>query len=155
MMPQTHTHADLIPHWLTSLALLIVLITYNIVCHVWGNEIQINLEESQRILFRSILYGITIILFPLVKLLRHILLRLNQTMPGDKPARQRYFFTVSITLVLIETVGSFGFLMFILGDGFNTLYIFSILAGLGIFLHMPKLPEYLAICQALSVKTSH
>jgi len=150
MTRQSNTHADLLPHWLLSIALLALLISYNIVCHVWGSEIRINLDESQRILIRSILYAVTIILFPLIKLLRHILLRLNQTMPGNKPARQRYFLTVAITLSLIETVGAFGLLMFILGDGFNTLYIFSALAALGIFLNKPKLNEYLAIREALS-----
>lgn len=147
------SHADLVPHWLVCAALLSLLIAYNIVCHVWGSEIRINLDEPQRILIRTILYGVTIALFPLTNLLRHILLRLNQTMPGDKPARQRYLLTVVITMALIETVGIFGFLMFVLGDDFNTLYIFSVLAALGIFLHKPDLDEYLAISQALNSET--
>ena len=154
MTQQTHAHTDLLPHWLVSAALLTLLIAYNIVCHVWASEIRINLDESQRILIRSLLYGVTIILFPLVKLLRHILLRLNQTMPGDRSARERYLLTVTVTQSLIEMVGAFGFLMFILGDGFNTLYIFSALGALGIFLHKPKLNEYIAIKEALSIKNS-
>ncbi len=154
MAPQHRlSHTDLVPHWLVCVALLALLIAYNILCHFWGDEIRINLDEPQRILIRTILYGVTIVLFPLVNLLRHILLRLNQTMPGDKPARQRYLMTVVITLALIETVGVFGFLMFILGDDFNTLYIFSVLAALGIFLHKPNLDEYLAINEALNIET--
>ncbi|MGZ5000399.1 MAG: hypothetical protein ACXV7F_08865 [Methylomonas sp.] len=150
MIPQTRfSHADLIPHWLVCAALLALLIGYNIICHVWGSELRISLDEPQRILIRSLLYGAAIILFPLTKLLRHILLRLNQTMPGGKSSRQRYFMTVTATLSLIELVGIFGFLMFILGDDFNTLYIFSILGALGIFLHKPDLGEYLAIDEAL------
>lgn len=155
MTPQIRlSHSDLVPHWLITAALLALIIAYNIICHVWANEIRITLDEPQRVLLRSILYGVTIILFPLTNLLRHILLRLNQTMPGDKPARQRYLLTVAVTLSLIETVGAFGFLMFILGDDFNTLYIFSVLAALGIFLHKPKLVEYLAISEALSMDNS-
>jgi len=155
MTPQPRlSHADLVPHWLVCAALLALLIAYNIVCHVWGGEIRINLDEPQRILIRTILYGVTIVLFPLANLLRHILLRLNQTMPGDKPASQRYMLTVVVTLALIETVGVFGLLMFILGDDFNTLYIFSVLAALGIFLHKPNLDEYLAISQALNGENS-
>lgn len=148
------THADLVPHWLVSAALLLMIVIYNIVCHVWGSEFRLNLDESQRVLIRSILYGLTIVLFPLVNLLRHILLRLNQTMPGDKPARQRYLLTVVVSLSLIETVGVFGFVMFMLGDDFNTLTIFSVLAALGIFLHKPKLHEYLAIHEALTSKNN-
>lgn len=155
MTPQTRlSHADLVPHWLVCAALSALLIGYNIVCHVWGDQIRINLDEPQRILIRSILYGAAIILFPLTKLLRHILLRLNQTMPGEKPARQRYFLTVTVSLSLVEMVGVFGFLMFMLGDDFNTLYIFTTLGALGIFLHKPKLDEYLAISEALNRQNS-
>jgi len=152
MMKQTHNHPELTPHWLLSGVLVAVLIAYLVVCQIWGEQIRHYLDESQRILIRSIFYGITIILFPVVKLLRYILIRLNQTMPGDQPAGQRYFMTVAVCLLLVETVGVFGFLMFIFGDGFNTLYIFTGLAALGVFLHMPKLPEYLAICAALDAK---
>jgi hypothetical protein len=74
-------------------------------------------------------------------------------MPGEKSASRRYFFTVSVSLLLIEMVGGFGFFMFIVGDDFNTLYIFSVLAALGIYLHMPKITEYLAIKAALAEKT--
>ncbi len=148
------SHADLVPHWLVCAALLVLLIGYNVACHVWGTELRINLDEPQRILIRSILYGAAIILFPLIKLLRHVLLRLNQTMPGEKSASQRYFLTVTVTVSLIETVGTFGFLMFILGDDFNTLYIFTALGALGIFLHKPNLDEYLAISEALNSQNS-
>ena len=146
---------DLIPHWLISAGFLILLLAYNIFCQFWGSEIRINLDETQRIPIRSILYGVSIILFPIIKLLRHVMVRLNQTMPGDKPARQRYFVTVTTSLILIETVGGFGFLMYMLGDNVNTLYIFSALAALGIFLHMPKFSEYVTIYQALQIKNDN
>jgi len=110
------------------------------------------LDEADRVLIRSILYGLAIVLFPFVNLLRYILLRLNQTMPGDKPAKQRYLTTVSVCVGLIEVVGAFGFLMFVLGDDYNTLTIFSLLAVLGLFLQRPKLHEYLAISQALNAE---
>jgi uncharacterized membrane protein len=73
-------------------------------------------------------------------------------MPGDKSAKQRYFFTTTVALLLIETVAVFGFVMFILGDDFNTLYIFSVLGALGLFLHRPKIHELEAIDEALSAK---
>jgi hypothetical protein len=144
--------ADLTQHWLLSGVFLLLLITLNVICLFYGNEISMHLDEAQRIPIRSILYGISIILFPVTKLLRHVMLKLNQTMPGDKPAKQRYFFTVAICFFFIEIVGGFGFIMFVLGDNFNTLYIFSGLAVLGIYLHMPKYNEYLAICEALHRK---
>jgi hypothetical protein len=70
-------------------------------------------------------------------------------MPGEKTAAQRYLITVIVSQAMIESVGILGFLMFILGDGFNTLYIFSGLAILGFFLHRPKQTEYESIVEAL------
>jgi hypothetical protein len=148
-MSRTYNRTDLIPHWLLCGLLVLLIIAYIVICHVWGNQLHIDFEESNRILLRSILYSVTIILFPVVKLLRHIMLRLNQTMPGNMPADKRYLLTVVVTLLLIESVGSFGFLLIIFGDSFNTLYIFSLLAALGIFLYRPKFSEYLSICHAL------
>lgn len=136
--------------WMIIAALMVSQAVYIVLCHSLGNEIRYILNSEQRILIRSILYVVTIILFPLTTLLRHILCRLNQTMPGDKPAQQRYLSTVIVSLTLMESVGIFGLLMFIFGDGFNTLYIFSGLACLGFFLQRPKFEEYQAIVEALN-----
>ena len=141
--------SELTVHWIIVGMMLTMLISYNIICHTLGTDIRINLPEEQRIFIRSILYVITIILFPLTNLLRHILLRLNQTMPGDKSAKNRYLMTTVITLLSIETVGVFGFVMFMLGDEYNTLYIFSTLGVLGLFLHRPREQEYRDIVDAL------
>jgi hypothetical protein len=144
--------ADLRAHWLICAAMLLTVLGYNLACHLWATELRIGIDEAQRVLIRSVLYGLAILLFPLTNLLRHILLRLNQTMPGPKTAKQRYLLTIIITQVLIEVVGLFGLAMFILGDGFNTLYIFSSMGVLGIFLHKPNSAEYLAIAAALSIE---
>jgi len=53
---------------------------------------------------------------------------------------------------LIESVGIFGFVMFILGDNFNTLYIFSGLSALGMFLYRPQMDEYARIIEALTAQ---
>lgn len=143
---------QLIPHWLICAAMLLLLMTYNIVCHVWADEIRLNLAEPQRVLIRTILYVIAIILFPLTNLMRHILLRLNQTMPGEKTAEQRYLLTIIVTQSMLEPVSLFGLLMFILGDDFNTLYIFTLLGVVGIYLHKPKQAELQSIVYALSAK---
>jgi len=146
------TQSQLRPHWLVVGFLLMLLIAYNVACHLWGAELRINLDQGQREIIKSIFYGIAIVLFPLTNLLRFILVRLNQTMPGDKSAKQRYFFTTTVALLLIETVAVFGFVLFIFGDDFNTLYVFSVLGALGLFLQRPKIEELAAIEHALSAK---
>jgi hypothetical protein len=135
--------------WVVIAALVISQVIYITLCHYLGNEIRHVINPEQRILLRSIFYVLAIIIFPLTTLIRYILCRLNQTMPGDKSAQQRYLVTVIISLAMIETVGIFGFIMFVLGDDFNTLYIFSSMAILGFFLQRPKQDEYHAIVTAL------
>ncbi|MEO1880084.1 MAG: hypothetical protein ABGX37_00085 [Methylococcales bacterium] len=143
---------DLTLHWIIAAMLLAMLITYNIICHLLGSDIQYDMQAEQRVLIRSIFYVIAIILFPITNLIRYIFIRLNETMPGNTIAKHRYLITVTVSLFAIEIVGLFGFIMFILGDDFNTLYIFSTLALLGIFVHRPKLEEYQNILEALRIQ---
>ncbi len=144
--------SDLTLHWVFLYLMLSMLIIYNIICHTLGAEIQTHLAEEQRVIIRTVFYVIAIILFPIINLLRYILLRLNQTMPGDSPAKNRYLVTVIVTLLLIETISIFGPVMFVLGDEYNSLYIFSTLAALGLFLHRPKPDEYRQIIEALKLQ---
>lgn len=141
-------------HWAICVTMFMLLIGYNAICHVYGERIRVPIDDSQRVVIRTVLYSIAIILFPLTNLMRHILLRLNQTMPGPRSASQRYLLTIVITQTMIESVGLFGPIMFVFGDDFNTLYIFSILGVLGIFLHKPNASDYNDIVDALSALDS-
>ena len=133
------------------MALFIVLqIIYLILCHTLTHEIQHSIALEQRVLLRTVFYCVAIMTMPLIRLIRHISVRLNQTMPGDKPASQRYFLTVITSQALAGSIGLMGFIMFILGDEFNTLYIFSGLALLGLFLYRPKIEEYQSIVESLA-----
>lgn len=150
MQPPIYRSAELRPHWLICSAMLAMLAAYNVFCHFWADAYRLNVDESQRVVIRTVFYVLAIIVFPLTNLMRHILLRLNQTMPGEKSAADRYLLTIVITQSMIEVIALFGPIMFILGDDFNTLYIFSVLGTLGAVLHRPKPDEYLSIVESLS-----
>ena len=117
--------------------------------------VQNPLSEHERIVWRTIFYILTLLMLPLTNLLRHIFLRLNQTMPLlenanlEKTLKTRYTLTVSVSMLLVLTIGGFGATMFYFGDGFNTLHILTGVAGLGVFLYRPKLDEYQQIHNAL------
>lgn len=150
-MPLSPEKSDrLLPHRLICIAMLLLLAMYNVFCHVWADEFRFNLAEPDRVVIRSIFYLAAIVLFPLANLMRHVFLRLNQTMPGEKCAERRYLVTVIVTQSMIEAVSLFGMIMFLLGDDFNTLYIFSLLGLLGIYLHRPRLEELEGIDRALA-----
>ena len=165
--------SDLILPWVIQGFMLVMLVAYVIVCIAFGDQIQQPLPEAQRVLIRTILYIVAIVTFPMTNLIRYIQLRLNQTMPlshvapeiddcmdaGGRAtqgalaeAKKRYLVTVIVSMSLIESVGIFGFVMFILGDNFNTLYIFSGLSALGLILYRPKVDEYARIVTALTSK---
>jgi len=121
--------SDLTIPWAIVGIMLAMLVAYVIVCIISVIRYK-PLPEAQRVLIRTILYVITIVTFPMTNLIRHIQVRLNQTMPYSHgtpgiEAKNRYLVTVIVSMSLIEAVGFFGFVMFILGDNFNTLYIFS------------------------------
>ena len=115
-------------------------------------------SRESLILWRTECYIGAIFLLPITNLLRYIFLRLNQTMPPLKPkidlstlAKKRYTLTVCISQSMMTFIGGLGVMMFILGDSVNTLYILTGVAGLGAFLYRPKLDEYYAIVQALTL----
>ena len=152
--------ADLILPWLIAAMMLTMLAVYVIICHILGERLQQPLPEGQRVLIRTVFYVIAIVTFPLTNLIRHIQLRLNQTMPCShttyrRIAKGRYLLTVIVSMSLIEVVGIFGLVMFVLGDGFNTLYIFAGLSALGLFLYRPKADEYFEIIAAITAQKKH
>ena len=149
--------SDLILPWVIVGIMLVTVVGLVSVCIIFGDQIQQPLPEAQRVLIRTILYVVAIVTFPMTNLIRHIQLRLNQTMPYSNEAtigvaKKRYLVTVIVSLSLIESVGIFGFVMFILGDNFNSLYIFTGLSALGLFLYRPKVNEYASIVEALTAQ---
>ncbi|MDO9424210.1 MAG: hypothetical protein Q7T40_08490 [Methylobacter sp.] len=166
---------DLVLPWLIVGMMFIMLATYIIICHTLGEQLRQPLPEAQRVLIRTVLYVVAIATFPLTNLIRHIQLRLNQTMPRSHAAhgavaddcmdaggrathgavaeaKNRYLATIIVSMSLIEVVGVFGLVMFVLGDGFNTLYIFTGLSALGLFLYRPKTDEYSEIINAMTAQ---
>jgi hypothetical protein len=144
--------ADLILPWVVTAIMFFMLLTYIVVCHMMGDRLQQHWAEDQRTLIRTLFYACAIVTFPITNLIRHIQLRLNETMPGDNTAKKRYLCTIIVSMSLIESVGVLGFIMFFLGDDYNTLYIFIGLSTLGLFLYRPKPDEYARIIQAVAAQ---
>ena len=151
--------SDLILPWFIVGMMLIMLTAYLIICHALGAQLQQPLAEDQRVLIRTVFYALAIMTFPLTNLIRHIQLRLNQTMPCSNStpnavatAKSRYLVTIIVSMSLVEVIGIFGLIMFVFGDGFNTLYIFTGLSALGLFLYRPKTAEYYAIIEAIAAQ---
>jgi hypothetical protein len=148
-------NSDLLLPWIVVGTMLLMLVATIMVCHVLGEQIQQVMPENQRATLRTLLYAVAIVTFPLTNLIRHIQLRLNQTMPCpdthyQQHAKSRYLLTIIVSMSLVEVVGMFGLVMFIVGDSFNTLYILTGLSVLGLFLYRPKTDEYANIIATLA-----
>ncbi|RLA26096.1 MAG: hypothetical protein DRQ62_00610 [Gammaproteobacteria bacterium] len=131
---------------------LLCLITLVAICHIYGDTIQLGIAEQQRVFIRTVLYVVAITTFPLMKFIRHVLLRLNQTAKGKSTAKSRYMMTIIVSMAVAESIGIYGFVMYVLGDSYNTLYIFTGLSALAMFLYKPKLEEYQAIIEAIAAQ---
>lgn len=137
--------------------MLATLAVYLVICFRFGAELQEPLPEITRVKIRTVLYIITILTLPMTNLIRHIQLKLNQTMPLTHQnyrteAKKRYLLTVIVSMSLVETIGVFGFVLFMFGDGTNNLIIFTAVSALGMFLYRPKVEEYSQIVEQLAAK---
>lgn len=131
------------PIWIIIGMMCFIQSSYILLAHFLQQSLQQTaMTAESREILRSIFYLIAIVTFPLTNLIRHIQLRLNQTVASNTPLNKRYLMTVMVSQIIMLSIGSLGFIIFILGDDFNSLYIFSFLAFLGFFLHQPKKDEY-------------
>lgn len=141
--------ADLLLPWLILAGMIMTLAGMVLASEFATDQIRPVMAAEPPVLARTILYGVAIVTFPITNLLRYIMVRLNQTMPGEAPAKSRYLVTVLVSLGLAESLGIYGLILFVMGDDYNTLYIFSLLSLLAMFLYRPRQDEYQSIVAAL------
>jgi len=136
---EQQVQTDLVTAGIIRAASLMGLMTLLVICHIYADKIQIGLDEQLRITIRTTLYVVAILTFPMLKFVRHVMLRLQK---NDKTPKSRYLLAITVTMLIAESIGLFGFVMYILGDSYNTLYIFTMLSALAMFLHKPDKEEY-------------
>lgn len=150
------TTNPLIFPWFITVFVWLLLSASFIFVHFYGSPFQSPLAESERIFWRTAFYILAILVLPLTNLLRHIFLRLNQTMPLllganlEKTVQSRYALTVAISQTMMLLIGSLGDMIFYFGDVLNSFHILTGLAALGVFLYRPKKMEYQQIIEALT-----
>ena len=153
-LSEQQLQSDLLMAGVIRALALMSLIALVVICHMYGNKIQLGMDEQQRIFIRTILYIVAITTFPVMKFMRHVLLRLNQTVKANKTAKSRYLRTIFVSMTVAISIGLYGFAMFVLGDSFNTLYIFTLLSALAMYLYRPKIEEYQAIIESIATKSA-
>ena len=134
--------SDLVTAGIIRAASLMSLMALLVICHIYTDKIQIGLDEQQRIILRTVFYVVALLTFPVLKFVRHVMLRLQR---NKKSPKSRYLLAITVTMIISESIGIYGFIMYVLGDSYNTLYIFIMLSALAMFLHKPDKEEYKAL----------
>jgi hypothetical protein len=135
--------------WLIWASMLSMLAVYILIARLWGGQIRTAAGSGASIIpLRTVFYMVALATFPLINFLRRKMVRY--------PSRRRwhhdrhiqtsrydsYYLTiVTLSLALAESIGVWGFVLFILGDNLQTLYLFCGMSALAIVLYRPKADE--------------
>ncbi len=153
--------------WIIWAAIFVSLFFYVLICHLWGDGIRRNAMPNFPLhLMRNVLYGVAIFTLVLTHFLRRFMLPERSGGSGPRFLRpqsdltqssliSRYATSMVISLALSESIGLYGFVLFLLGDGFRTLYIFVGISALALFFYRPKREEIetLALRESGSAQT--
>lgn len=154
--------------WAQVFALLVVFV---FICHQGGYPIRQMGDEIRQFAFpnfpldlmKNILYGISILTLILTHFLRKSIFagRFGGSGPmsskPSSPSNQPTFFgkyaiAMMVSLALSASIGIYGFILFMLGDDFRTLYIFIGISALAMFFYRPKMEELETLAIAMQTK---
>ncbi len=135
--------------WLIWASMLSMLAVYIFIARLWGSQLKASAGlEASIILLRTVFYMVALATFPLINLLRRKMARYpsRRRWHHDRHIRtsryDNYYLTiVTLSLALAESIGVWGFVLFILGDSLQTLYLFCGISALAIVLYRPKADE--------------
>jgi uncharacterized integral membrane protein len=139
--------------WFIWAAMLVSLLMYVFICHqpgigfkgVGGTDFPIGL-------LRNIFFSVGIAVWFMAYFMRRSMLSVRAGISKPKPVEHmvkwdgppfiaRYATAVIVSLALSESIGIYGFVLFLLGGGFKTLYAFIGISALAMVFYRPKREE--------------
>jgi hypothetical protein len=139
--------------WIIWGAMLVTLFIYIVVCHVLGEGF-VSVEGSDLPigLLRKILAGIGAVVLLVAYFMRRSMLSNQRGIPQPKPVEHtagwntvpyvaKYIAAVIVSLAMSESIGIYGFVLFLLGDSFQTLYTFIAVSALAMVFYRPRREE--------------
>ena len=139
--------------WVIWVAMLGSLLIYIFICHQLGEGL-IGAEGTQLpiSLLRKIFFGVTAAELIMIYYLRRFMLKGRSSVSGatitrgsatmsQPPFVGHYTSVVIISLAFSESIGIYGFVLFLLGGGFKTLYTFIGISALAMVFYRPKREE--------------
>jgi hypothetical protein len=139
--------------WVIWAAMLVSLFLYIVVCHILGEGFgRVEGSDLPIGLLRNILAGMGVVVVLVAYFMRRSMLSDQRGIPQPKPVERtvgwntipcvaKYVAVVIVSLALSESIGIYGFVLFLLGDGFQTLYTFIAVSALAMIFYRPKREE--------------
>lgn len=147
--------------WIIWAGMVGSLAIYIVICNLIGDQIKRPIGPSFPLtLLRNIFFGISIVTLITTYFIRNLILKKPSGSPGSvstsEPSRQdldnkisaKYTVSMIISLVLCESVGIYGLVLFFLGGSFQVMYTFMIISAAGMFYYRPKREEIEALSHA-------
>jgi len=140
-------------NWLIWSSMAVSLLIYIFLCHQLGEGVKAKGEIEVPIdLLRNIFFVVTAAVLITSYYLRRFMLKgrlrtarvstLRELFIQKQPPFVRHYASIVIlSLALSESIGIFGLLLFLLGGGFKTLYIFIVVSALAMVFYRPKREE--------------
>ena len=139
--------------WLIWAAMLVSLLMYVFICHQPGVGFKNVGESGFPIgLLRNIFFGAGAAAWLMAFFMRRSMLSVRAGISKQKPVERmvkwdappyiaKYATAVIVSLALSESIGIYGFVLFLLGSGFKTLYTFIGISALAMVFYRPKREE--------------
>ena len=151
--------------WFIWAAMLVSLLMYVFICHqpgvgfknVGGSDFPIGL-------LRNIFFGAGAAAWLMAFFMRRSMLSVRAGISKSKPVERmvkwdappyiaKYATAVIVSLALSESIGIYGFVLFLLGGGFKTLYTFIGISALAMVFYRPKREEMEKLAMAYKKQT--
>ncbi len=139
--------------WIIWGGMFLTLFIYVLVCHLLVAEFRGGASLDFPLgKLRRILYVVAAATLLITYLLRKSLLRIRQDHSGSRtpesrpvlnqpPFLAKYTTAMLILCALCEAIGIYGFVLFLIGDTFQTLYVFICVSALAMYFYRPKREE--------------
>jgi len=139
--------------WIIWAAMLVSLLIYVFICHQPGIGFEgVGGSDCPIGLLRNIFFGAGAAAWFMAYFMRRSMLSVRPGISKSKPVERmvkwdappyiaKYATAVIVSLALSESIGIYGFVLFLLGGGFKTLYTFIGISALAMVFYRPRREE--------------
>lgn len=141
-------------------AMLFSLVVYLLVAMQIGDTVKVSMEPAVVAILRGAFFFLSFIILFVTKFIRKMVLSAkggSANRPAQSlshPILQKYTTTMMISLALSESIGIFGFVLFLLGKDALDLYVLIAISAAAMFIYRPKKDELVSLAQEEQMKAA-